>query len=386
MNRGRMDWILFFTVLAMAAFGLVMVFSASSIVAEIRYREHSYYFAVRQAVAALLGLIAMTLLSQKDYRKLASPAVAFTGLGVTLVLLMAAYVLDTRTHRWIHLGFTNLQPSEIAKPAMIIFIAWMTTVRAGFVNSRHTLMQICLAVAAIGGVILLPDFGTAVVLVGTVLSILYIGGIARRYLMMAALGGVLVLSVAVVSKPYRLLRVISYADPDFKHISSTGLGDRILKYAQSGSKVQDTKYHGLQSRIAVATGGVTGQGLMNSKQKLMFLPEAHTDYIFAILAEETGLIGSTLLLAGFVVILWRGYRLYWTALDEFGRYLAVGITTCLLLQAFMNMSVVLDLGPAKGIPLPLVSYGGSSLLSTMILAGLLLSVSDRAVDTGEAEA
>lgn len=385
MARGRMDWILFFTVLAMAAFGLVMVFSASSIVAEIRYREHSYYFAVRQAVAALIGLAAMTLLSQKDYRKLATPAVAFTGLGVTLVLLMAAYVLDTKTHRWIHLGVTNLQPSEFAKPAMIVFIAWMTTVRAGFVNSRHTLTQVALAVAAIGGVILLPDFGTAVVLVGTVLSILYIGGIARRYLMMAAVGGLLVLGVAVVSKPYRLLRVITFVDPDFKRISSTGVGERILKYAQSGSKVQDTKYHGLQSRIAVATGGVAGQGLMNSKQKLMFLPEAHTDYIFAILAEETGLVGSTLLLAGFVVILWRGYRLYWTALDEFGRYLAVGITTCLLLQAFMNMSVVLDLGPAKGIPLPLVSYGGSSLLSTMILAGLLLSVSDRAVDSGEAE-
>ena len=385
MNRGRMDWILFFTVLAMAAFGLVMVFSASSIVAEVRYHEQSYYFAVRQAAAALLGLIAMTLLSQKDYRKLAAPAVAFTGLGITLVLLLAAYVLDTRTHRWIHLGVTNLQPSEFAKPAMIIFIAWMTTVRAGFVNSRHTLMQICLAVAAIGGVILLPDFGTAVVLVGTVLSILYIGGIARRYLMMAALGGLLVLGIAVVSKPYRLLRVITFVDPEFKRITSTSIGAKILQYAQSGSKVRDTKYHGLQSRIAVATGGLAGQGLMNSKQKLMFLPEAHTDYIFAILAEETGLIGSTLLLAGFVVILWRGYRLYWTALDEFGRYLAVGVTTCLLLQAFMNMSVVLDLGPAKGIPLPLVSYGGSSLLSTMILAGLLLSVSDRAVESSEAE-
>jgi len=386
MARGRMDWILFFTVLAMAAFGLVMVFSASSIVAEIRYREQSYYFAVRQAAAALLGLAAMTLLSQKDYRKLATPAVAFTGLGVTLVLLLAAFVLDTRTHRWIHLGFTNLQPSELAKPAMIVFIAWLTTVRAGFVNSRHTLRQVVLVVAAIGGVILLPDFGTAVVLVGTVLSILYIGGIARRYLLMAALGGVLILGGAIVTKPYRLLRVITYADPTFERISSTSLGQRVLKYAQSGSKVQDTNYHGLQSRIAVATGGVTGLGLMNSKQKLMFLPEAHTDYIFAILAEETGLIGSTLLLVGFVIILWRGYRLYWTALDEFGRYLAVGITTCLLLQAFMNMSVVLDLGPAKGIPLPLISYGGSSLVTTMILAGLLLSVSDRAVETGEAEA
>jgi cell division protein FtsW len=385
MARGRMDWVLFFTVLAMAAFGLVMVFSASSIVAEIRFKEQSYYFAVRQAAAALLGLVVMTLISQKDYRKLASPSVAFTGLGLTLVLLIVAYVTDGRAHRWIRLGFTNIQPSELAKPAMIIFIAWMATVRAGFVNSRHTLMQVSLVMAAIGGVILLPDFGTAVVLVGTVLSILYIGGIARRYLMMAALGGLLVLSVAIVSKPYRLLRVITYADPEFKRISATEVGRKVLNYAQSGSKVQDTKYHGLQSRIAVATGGVMGLGLMNSKQKLMFLPEAHTDYIYAILAEETGLVGATLILAGFVVLLWRGYRLYWTALDDFGRYLAVGITTCILLQAFMNMSVVLDLGPAKGIPLPLVSYGGSSLVTTMILAGLLLSVSDRAVEPEEAE-
>ena len=385
MARGRMDWILFFTVLALVAFGLVMVFSASSVVAQIRYKEGSFYFLSRQFLAAILGFGAMVLFSQSDYRKFFSPAAAFMGLGFTLVLLVAAYFLDARSHRWIHLGYFNLQPSELAKPALILFIAWMASMRAGYVNSRHTLIQVSIIVFFVAGIILMTDFGTAVVLAGTVMSILYVGGLSRRYLLIAALTGLCVLSVAMVSKPYRLLRVITYADPQFEYMQRTEVGRKVLAYAQSGSKVQDTAYHGLQSRIAVATGGVTGLGLMNSKQKRLFLPEPHTDYLYAILAEETGIIGAMLVLAGYIVILWRGYRLYWTALDEFGRCLAVGITTCILLQAFMNISVVLDLGPSKGFPLPLMSYGGSSLVTSMILIGILLSVSDRSVAPEEAQ-
>jgi cell division protein FtsW len=384
MTRLRMDWVLFLTVVAMVAFGLVMVYSASSIMAEVRMNEPSYYFLVRQAGAALAGIVLMMLLSQGDYSKMASAPVAFTGLGVTLILLMAAYALDSENHRWIRLGVTNLQPAELAKPALVIFFAWFLSRREGLVNSKHSLYQAGLAVAMLGGLVLAPDFGTAVVLVGTALGLLFVAGIDKRYLAAAAVAGALLLGAAIAAKPYRLLRVITFADPNFEQIRKTELGRRVLAYAKSRSKVQDTNYHGMQSRIAVAVGGVTGEGLMRSRQKLMFLPAAHTDYIYAIVGEELGLIGCAALLAGYVIVLWRGYRLYWTALDDFGRYLAVGVSTCLVLQAFINMSVVLDLGPSKGIPLPLISYGGSSLVSSMILCGILLSVSMRSVEQAEA--
>jgi cell division protein FtsW len=384
MTRLRMDWVLFLTVVAMTAFGLVMVYSASSIMAEVRMHERSYYFLARQAGAALLGFLMMMLLSHGDYRRLASARVAFTGLGAIVILLMLAYVLDSKDHRWIRLGVTNLQPAELAKPALVVFLAWFLSHREGLVNSKHSLLQAALAVAMLGGIVLYPDFGTAVVLVGTALGLLFVAGIDKRYLAAAVVGGMLILGVAVAAKPFRLLRVIAFVDPGFKTIQTTELGTRVLKYAQSRSKVQDTNYHGMQSRIAVAVGGVTGKGLMGSWQKLMFLPAAHTDYIYAIVGEELGLIGCLALLSGFVVVLWRGYRLYWTALDDFGRYLAVGVTTCIVLQAFINISVVLDMGPSKGIPLPLISYGGSSLVSSMILCGILLSVSMRSVETVEA--
>ncbi len=385
MARGRMDWILFFTVLAMVAFGLVMVFSASSVIAPLRYKEESTYFIVRQFLAALLGFGAMVIFMLQDYRKFFSPSKAFMGLGITLVLLLAAYLLDARNHRWIHLGFTNFQPSELAKPALIVFIAWVASTRTGTVNSRHTLTQVSIPLVVITGMILLADFGTAVVLASTAMAVLFVCGLSTRYLLIAALASLAVLGAATVHKPYRLLRVISYVDPGFQYTQRTALGQKILEYAKSGSKVQDTSYHGLQSRIAVATGGIAGLGLMNSQQKRMFLPEPHTDYLFAVLCEETGLIGGIIVLAGFLVLIWRGYRLYWMALDDFGRYLAVGITTCIALQAFMNMSVVLDMGPAKGFPLPLMSYGGSSLVTTMIMFGLLLSISDRSVPPEEAQ-
>ena len=188
----------------------------------------------------------------------------------------------------------------------------------------------------------------------------------------------LLLVLAIVHKPYRLKRVFDFFDPECKVICKIDPTGYMKEYASRATVTGDSGYQARQSRIAVGSGGVAGKGLMMGSQKLFYLPEAHTDFIYAVVGEEMGLFGAILLLCGFVVILWRGFRLYWIALDDFGRYIAVGVTASIVLQAFINISVVLDLGPTKGIPLPLISYGGSSLLSTMISLGLLLSVSERA--------
>jgi cell division protein FtsW len=179
-------------------------------------------------------------------------------------------------------------------------------------------------------------------------------------------------------KPYRLARVLRHVDPELKLVDRVNPSGEIRSYLRRSQGATDPTYQPKQSRIAVGSGGVLGVGLMQGKQKLLYLPEAHTDYIYAVVGEELGLWGATGILVGFFVILWRGLRLFYVAPDDFGRYLALGVTVSVVLQAIFNISVVLDMGPTKGIPLPMISYGGSSLLSTLISLGLLLSVSEHA--------
>jgi cell division protein FtsW len=210
----------------------------------------------------------------------------------------------------------------------------------------------------------------------TAVVLFYVAGLDRRYLALGAMAGVLIGCVAVVSKPYRLARVVSYVNSDFTLVDKIDSSGRLKAYIQSSLAARDPSYQPKQSRIAVGSGGVLGLGLMQGKQKLLYLPEAHTDYIYAVVGEELGLWGSTGVLAGFFVILWRGLRLFWLAPDHFGRYLALGVTVSIVVQALINISVVLDIGPTKGIPLPMISYGGNSLLSTLTSLGLLLSVSE----------
>ncbi|MCC6585421.1 MAG: FtsW/RodA/SpoVE family cell cycle protein [Bryobacterales bacterium] len=339
-----------------------------------------YAFLLRQALAALFGFLLLMLLSQRDYRTLATPQCAFFWLGMVIFLLIVVYFVDSERHRWFNFGI-SIQPSEFAKPALIVFLAWFVTMRGGDVNNRYTMWPAALALCVLGGAVVVPDFGTALVLVATAAAVFYLAGLNWRYTATAMALGLVLFAAAVVWKPYRLKRVIDFVDPQYKYLVHVDPQKKLLKYAESGSKIKDTRYHAVQSTIAVGPGGLGGRGLMQSRQKLLFLPEAHTDYIYAVLAEELGFWGSALVVIGFMVILWRGYRLFLTATDEFGRYIAVGVTTTIVFQALLNMSVVLDLGPTKGIPLPLISFGGSSMVSTMILLGLLLSVSQRSTAT-----
>ncbi len=378
MARERTDWILFLTIVAMVAFGLVIVYSASSVVAEVKYKEDNHYFLIRQVAAAVLAFGAMMFIKKIDYREMRSSGWAFASLGVVLMMLLGVYFFDGKTHRWFHLGPAQLQPSEFAKPALAIFLAYFVTVRAKAINNRYTLLPAALAVMVLALTVVVADFGTAVVLILTAAAVFYVAGMRWRYFAVALALGIVFGGVAIVSKPYRLKRMIGYFDPNYKVLDFVDPQGRIKNYANSTLTTRDTGYQGLQSRIAVGTGGALGVGLMQGKQKMLYLPEAHTDFIYAVVGEELGFLGCTAVLAGFLVICWRGLRLYVYAPDDFGRYLALGITASIVLQALMNMSVVLDMGPTKGIPLPMISYGGSSLLSTLTSLGLLLSVSERA--------
>jgi cell division protein FtsW len=373
-QRLRTDWVLFVTVILMVSFGLVMVYSASSVVAEWRYHSTTY-FLVRQIGWAVFSFFALMWLKTRDYRLLKTPMWAFGPLGVVLALLVLVYFMDSAHHRWFHLGFAGFQPSEFAKPALAIFLAWFVTVRARDINARHSILPASLALAMLAIAVLIADLGTAVVLMVTAAVVFFVGGLDKKYFVAAVAGVLLLAVVAVASKPYRIARIVHFVDPDFRLLSKFDKSGMLLTYMNE-SKTRDTGYQAMQSKIAVGSGGVIGAGLMQSRQKLLYLPEAHTDMIYAVVGEEMGLFGCTAVLAGFLVLLWRGFRLYWLAPDEFGRYLALGLTAGIVFQALVNISVVLDLGPTKGFPLPMISFGGSSLLSTMISCGLLLSISD----------
>jgi cell division protein FtsW len=375
-QRLRTDWTLFLTVLAMVFFGLVMVYSASSMVAEFKFRNTSHFF-VRQFAWAVFSFVALMYFKNRDYRCFRHPGWAFGPLGLVVLGLLVVYFADPRAHRWIRAGGLSLQPSEFAKPALILFLAYFVSLRSNVINNRYTLGPTAVVVIALAFGVGIADLGTAIVLVATGAVIFYVAGLERKYIIAATVAAVLLVTMAILAKPYRLGRIIGYFDPGYKLLDRIDTSGKIKAYVQRSASGHDPGYHARQSRIAIGTGGVLGVGLMQGTQKLFYLPEAHTDFIYAVVGEELGLWGSSALLMGFLVILWRGLRLFWLAPDAFGRYLALGITTSIVVQALINLSVVVDIIPNKGIPLPMISSGGSSLLSTLASLGLLLSVSER---------
>jgi len=377
-QRLKTDWILFTTVVLMVLFGSVMVYSASSVVADIR-QGSSYYYAIRQLVWIVIAIPLMMFFKRLHYRKLQTPAVAFTLIGVVMMLLVAAYLADPRQHRWIRFPvFGGLQPAELAKPAIVLFLAYFIAQRSRAINSRSTLMPALLALGFITAAVVVADLGTPIVLVSTAAVMFCVAGLERRYIAMAGVLGVLACCVAVAAKPYRLARVVSFADPSFKYVDKFDTHGWIRSQMKKTVTARDTNYQIKQAVIAVGSGGPIGVGLMQGRQKLFYLPESHTDMIFAVVGEEFGLFGSIAVMTGFLIILWRGIRATVLIPDEFGRYLALGITTMLVIQAFFNISVVLGLVPPKGIPLPMISFGGSSLLVTLASMGILLNVSEHA--------
>lgn len=374
----RTDWVLFVTIVVMVCLGLVFVYSASSTVATLKFEKESHYFLVRQAIYAVLGFATLMWFKRMDYRKLCSPLWAFGGLGIVVFSLLLVYFLDPKTHRWFRFGGVSIQPSEFAKPALAIFLAWFVSRRLREINEKHTLLPALFSVVLMGLVVVIPDFGTALVLVFTALTVFFVAGLKKRYLAAVMLLGFLLGTIAILQKPYRLVRVVHHFDPEQQHLYLLVKQFNLEQYLNRSAANRDPKYQVRQSKIAIGSGGILGVGLMQSKQKLFYLPEAHTDFIYAVVGEEAGLWGCGAILFGFLIIAWRGFRLFWLATDDFGRYLALAITVSIVFQAFVNLSVVLDMVPTKGIPLPMISNGGSSLLSTLTQLGILLSISERA--------
>ena len=375
-QRLKTDWLLFFAVIGLMLFGLVMVYSSSSIVAELKYHVAGTHFFVRQLGWALVSVILLLLCMKRDYRSWNDPRMAFAGLGIVLLLLLVVYVTDSGSHRWLRAGPFSLQPSELAKPALALFLAFFLCRRLGAINSRHTLGPIAISISVMALSVAVADLGTAVVLVATTLAVVFVAGIDYRYLAVCIALGVLLGLGFIAMRPYRLARAIEFVDRNHSLINTIDPSGRVLRYAHQTASTSDPGYQQRQAKIAVGSGGFTGLGLMQSKQKMLFLPEAQTDFVYAIVGEETGFIGCLMLLAGFMIVLWRGVRTYLRAQDNFGKYLALSVTVCVVVQALINISVVLDLVPNKGIPLPFISAGGSSLLGTLLLMGMLLSVSE----------
>ena len=351
-----------FTVTALLVFiGLVMIFSASAVMAKERFGS-AYGFLLKQLVWAVAGFAVMVVAMKIDYKRLRNPGLVFSLLGLTTLLLISVFFLDRAhgTHRWFHVGPVSLQPSELAKPVLILFLAWFLEGKSALMDDwRNTLLPAVAPTAAFLALIVFqPDLGTAIACAGITACILFVAGIRFRYFAYTLAAAVVPLYFLIFHVAYRKDRILAFLNP---YADPKGFG-----------------FHIIQSLIAVGTGGITGLGFMEGRQKLFYLPEPHTDFIFAVTAEELGLVGALVVLSLFAIFLWRGARTALRTQDHFGRFLAVGITSMIVLQAFINISVVLGMMPTKGIPLPFVSYGGSSLFVTLMCVGVLLNITKQA--------
>jgi len=364
-KRAGVDkWMFFITVLLIVA-GLAMVFSASAIMAQERYHS-PYTFVLKQALWAVCGIAFLLVLSHIDYTVYKSPRFIYSALSVTILLLVLVFLMpgSHHTHRWIRFGnFFTFQPSEIAKPVLVLFLAWFLSTRLDKMRDwKNTLMRaILIPVVLVILIVAQPDLGTALVLAGVTAMMLYLAGMNWKYLAAVVCAALPILAV-LLWVPWRRARVMAFLHPNC-----------------DAKELPAASYHVCQSLIAVGTGGVAGRGYMEGVQKLFFLPEAHTDFIFANIAEEMGFIGAiviVLLFAGFAL---RGLRIAFHVQDPFARLTAFGLTVAIILQAFFNISVVLALVPTKGIPLPLISSGGTSIAVTLASIGILLNIS-RKVD------
>jgi cell division protein FtsW len=367
-RRLENDRWLFGVTLALCLLGAVMVFSASAVTADHQYGR-SYIFLVRQAVWLLFGLFGMFALMRTDYRRLREPAVVYTALCVVLLMLVGTFFLDKShaTHRWIKFGPLGIQPSELAKLSIILYLAWFLDLKrrgaAAIEFSKDDFLQTILPAAGpilvfVVLILLQPDLGTSVDIVLVATAILFVAGLSWKWIAVGAAASLPLLYVLITHVSYRQARLMAFLNPDADPLGS---GFQLL-----------------QSLIAAGSGGFTGVGLMESKQKLFYLPEAHTDFIYAVICEELGFIGAIVVIALFGIYGWRGLRAAFAAQDGFGRLLALGITAMVLSQALINFAVVLGMVPTKGIPLPFVSYGGSSLLVMLLATGVLLNISQQA--------
>jgi cell division protein FtsW len=356
------DFWLFGVAVVLLSAGVVMVYSASAIVAADRFHD-PYFFLKKQIFWALLGAACMWMAIRLDYRRLEGltvPLLIFAAVLLVLVLVPPFGQAINGTRRWIRFGPVSFQPAELAKLALVVYLAAFLAKKGEEVSDFRRGLLPPLTVAGLLAVLVLaqPDLGNCLTLIALTFTLLFLAGGHARHLSFVLLAALPPLVVAIWMAPYRLRRIFAFIDP---WSDARGSGFQII-----------------QSWLAFGNGGVFGQGIGASRQKLFYLPESHTDFIFAIVGEELGLIGALTIVALFVVLTWRGLRIGLRAPDPFGGYLALGITVLIATQTLVNLGVVTGLLPTKGLPLPFISFGGSALLVTMLSTGVLLNISQQA--------
>jgi cell division protein FtsW len=352
------DKLLFTVTVALVMFGLVMIYSASAVLA-IEKHGNPFYYVLRQGIWVVLSFVAMLVAMQIHYRTWNNRILVFSLLTISGLLLIGVLFMPAiaNVHRWFRIGPASIQPAELAKFPMILFLAWHLARKQGQIESFwHTILPALLVCGQMAFLIVIePDLGTALMIVGITVALLFLAGMSWKYFAGFAAAAIPLAYILVFSVDYRRQRLISFMNPE--------------------ADAQDSGFQILQSLIALGTGGIKGTGLANGIQKLFYLPEPHNDFIFAIVGEELGLFGTVGLVLAFVFFLWRGLKIAWKAPDPFGQFLAAGITVMIVLQALINISVVIGILPTKGLPLPFISSGGSSLLVSMIGVGVLLNIS-----------
>ncbi len=359
MHEKPIDILLFLAVVALLTLGSIMVFSAGAVFAQQKHGSYTY-FLVRQVFYLSLGGLAMWRFARIDFgrlRKYAPSMVAGSFALLVAVLFVGARINGAR--RWFRLGPLSFQPAEVAKLALVVFLAHSLAKQAQKLGRSPLafIPQFTIASILMGLVLVQPDLGTAAILGFTTIAVLFVSGARMSYLFIAVLAAAPVAWKHLAGTPWRLKRVVAFVDPwPFR---------------------RDIGYQITESLISVGSGGTYGMGLGDGRQKLFFLPEAHTDFILSILCEELGFVGLCCVVGLFGLLVWRGLRAAWGARDAFGTYLAFGITMLFASQALINIGVVLGSLPTKGLTLPFVSYGGSSLVVTMAMAGMLLNISRR---------
>lgn len=358
LKKGPPDFILFITTLALLGIGLIMVFSASTVTASIHYGDAYYYFK-KQLVWALFSICAMIVAMKLNFNRLKDLAIPLLVISlVCLALVLTPLGVEVKgSTRWFELGPARFSPSELAKLAMVLFLAKSMDTNINKITSfsKGVLPYIFMLALVCGLIMKQPDLGTAFALAGTVFGMLLVAGARWSHLGGITVLGMSAVAAAIIYEPYRMKRFIAFTDP-WKYQSDTG-------------------FQTVQSLYALGSGGLFGMGLGQSRQKFFYLPEQHTDFIFAILGEELGFIGVMLVVSLFLLFAWRGFKIAMHAPDNFSSLLAAGLTIMIVFQAAINIGVVSGALPVTGITLPFISYGGTSLLFSMIGVGLLLNIS-----------
>lgn len=352
------DFLLFMATVMLLSIGIIMVYSASQVTAAERL-DDTFYYLKKQLLWSVIGILAMLSVMNIDYwryKKLAVPGLIGAFALLVAVVLPGVGKSAKGAQRWIDIGI-RFQPSEIIKLALVIFIAWGLSRQKSQIRyfTRGLLPYLVILALACGLILLQPDLGTAVAAAGTVYVMFFAAGAEGKHLSYLALTGLGAVTLAIALEPYRLKRFLAFLDPWEDRLGSG--------------------YHIIQALYALGSGGLFGTGLGKSHQKYFYLPEQHTDFIFAVLGEELGFIGGALVILLFILFIWRGFKVALCSPDTFASLLAVGITSMVGLQAIINIGVVTSSLPITGIPLPLLSFGGSSLVFTMTGIGILLNIS-----------